>query len=305
MITRSFVVRALAVASALAIASPLACGGQATGGPGGASGSGSGGGAGSGGSSGSSGGSGGDTGTGGIGGSGGTSGTVGGAGGSTGTGGDGGTCVDIALSDYDTSCTTASDCVEITAGTICTGGCECGGAAINIADQSKYDAAIASIKPGICGCPTFGMPACIKGTCTLCLSGTTPGCGDGGVPPFDGGSPDTGVIFIEAGSGETGVTTIEAGSFSLSCLEVVGSNEVCYSYEGLTASTATAEKSACASAGGKVVSTCPTAGLSGCCEDIPVGGSSITYGYCEYGVPASGISALKSACASAKGTWSM
>jgi hypothetical protein len=38
---------------------------------------------------------------------------------------DGAVCVDIDLSTYDTSCNQASDCISITAGTICGGDCNC------------------------------------------------------------------------------------------------------------------------------------------------------------------------------------
>jgi len=93
---------------------------------------------------------------------------------------------------------------------------------------------------------------------------------------------------------------------SLNCDYKVAGDEYCYSYEGLTASETSAVEKAClAESGATVVSTCPTAGVTACCEDIPSSGASYTYGYCVYGVPASDISALKNACAADKGTFSL
>jgi hypothetical protein len=88
-------------------------------------------------------------------------------------------CVDVDLSTYDTSCTQDSDCVEINAGEICPRTtCLCGGSAVNVSEQARYEAAIAPIvaadsapspMPFVCGCPFFGNPVCAKGQCTLCV----------------------------------------------------------------------------------------------------------------------------------------
>jgi hypothetical protein len=108
-------------------------------------------------------------------------------------GGDGGTivsdasadgpgCVDIMASSYDQSCKTASDCIIITAGDVCSGACACGGATINKSSQAAYEAALDGITPAGCPCPASGQPECIGGTCTICGPGSEsqPGCPDGG-----------------------------------------------------------------------------------------------------------------------------
>jgi len=284
-ITLISVVRLSAFMAVLAVGAPMACGGKVVstgGGSEGASGSGGSGGSatngtsGSGGSGGAVGGSGGSGGA--VGGSGGSGGvTIGGSGGSGGSDGSTGTCVDIRLSDFDTSCNKSSDCVEITAGTICNGGCECGGATINASGMAQYNADIASIVPGLCGCPISGTPTCVMGTCKNCLGSS---CGP--KPPIDAGSPPPG---------------------SFSCEYAVGGYSYCYSYNGLSASEVSAEMTACkAETGAKVVASCP-GGFSGCCEDIPLSGTTVSYGYCTYGVPASSLSSEMTACAAVKGTW--
>ncbi len=95
---------------------------------------------------------------------------------------DSGTCVDIDLSTYDTSCNVSSDCIEITAGTICSGSCACGGATINVADEGRYDAAISGIQTGACPCPAELPPSCVAGKCVFCGFGpnSPPGCPDAG-----------------------------------------------------------------------------------------------------------------------------
>jgi hypothetical protein len=93
---------------------------------------------------------------------------------------DSGACVNVDLSTYDTSCTQDSDCVEIASGEICprTTCYFCGGSAVNVSEEARYQAAIASIaaadavatpEPFACGCPFFGNPVCAAGQCTLCV----------------------------------------------------------------------------------------------------------------------------------------
>jgi hypothetical protein len=90
-------------------------------------------------------------------------------------------CVNVDVSTYDTSCTQSSDCIDITAGQICTGGCACGGTTINVSGQARYEAAVAGIQTGACPCPASGMPTCIANQCVLCFwNSSTPGCPDGG-----------------------------------------------------------------------------------------------------------------------------
>lgn len=55
---------------------------------------------------------------------------------------DAGKCVDIDTSKYDTSCTTVSDCVEVTAGTFCSPICTCGGSTVNASAQAAVQQAL-------------------------------------------------------------------------------------------------------------------------------------------------------------------
>jgi len=102
---------------------------------------------------------------------------------------DGATCVDIDVSTYDRSCQTDSDCINVSAGMICSGyNCLCGGAAISASEQDRYSAALGSVEAGpgpYCGCPYFGGPRCIQAQCVYCPSSigpmpAPPGCPDGG-----------------------------------------------------------------------------------------------------------------------------
>jgi hypothetical protein len=96
-------------------------------------------------------------------------------------GGDAGQCVNIDLSTYDQSCKSASDCVGINSGEVCSGTCECGGALVNKSEEARYDKAVSGIDFAECPCPALGVPACISGRCTFCgLGGSSPGCPDGG-----------------------------------------------------------------------------------------------------------------------------
>jgi hypothetical protein len=96
-------------------------------------------------------------------------------------------CVDVDISTYDTSCSQDSDCIGISGGEICPRStCFCGGSAVNVLEQSRYQAAISSIvvadeqaPPFVCACPPVGIPVCAAGRCTLC----TPDLADGGCVP--------------------------------------------------------------------------------------------------------------------------
>jgi hypothetical protein len=91
-------------------------------------------------------------------------------------------CVFIDPSTYDQSCKQDSDCIEITPGSICSGNCACGGAAVNADGQSRYDEAINSLVLAACACPLAGIPRCVQGMCTQCDVGPAQpvGCWDGG-----------------------------------------------------------------------------------------------------------------------------
>src|ERR1019366_7166364 len=94
---------------------------------------------------------------------------------------DAATCVNIDLSTYDQSCTQSSDCVSVTAGTLCSGECACRGSLINVDGQARYNQAITGIVPAMCACPSWGEPACVQDRCVFCgFTPNQPGCPDGG-----------------------------------------------------------------------------------------------------------------------------
>jgi hypothetical protein len=84
-----------------------------------------------------------------------------------------------------------ADCTLVRTGTICSDSCNCGDTPISTSALAQYEADIASITFGdTCPCALPGVVDCVSGTCTLCDSPGTDGCGvssDGGV------SPDAGV----------------------------------------------------------------------------------------------------------------
>jgi hypothetical protein len=97
-------------------------------------------------------------------------------------------CVEIDITAYDTSCREDSDCIEITAGDLYSGGCGrvCGGSAVNATEQARYTAAVslvlsrsADATDASCGCPTYGLPTCEAGQCVVCYENA-----EGGAPPF-------------------------------------------------------------------------------------------------------------------------
>jgi hypothetical protein len=94
------------------------------------------------------------------------------------------TCVNVRLSDFDTSCATSGDCVSVEVGELCPGDNDCGNGFINRRDYSKY-LAVAGMIPFCTGsCPGGpGInPQCCHGTCTnfgSCID-------DGGTPAADG-----------------------------------------------------------------------------------------------------------------------
>jgi hypothetical protein len=120
------------------------------------------------------GGLGGSVGTGGRSGLGGSTGT----GGSAGTAGNGGTitieagpdaksCGVIRASDYDQSCTTATDCTSVFEGDTCASRCGCPNATISQKALDGYH----PLFPGgmlACPCAMIGVPSCIGGVCTMC-----------------------------------------------------------------------------------------------------------------------------------------
>jgi hypothetical protein len=88
----------------------------------------------------------------------------------------------IHATDYDQTCTQASDCFLIDEGSSCCTGC--GNAAINKKDQSRYEAAAQMRRSSCSGtaCPAIDCVArdvtCTAGKCALC---PTLNCQDSGV----------------------------------------------------------------------------------------------------------------------------
>jgi hypothetical protein len=99
--------------------------------------------------------------------------------GATDAGGDGAACVTIDPSAFDLRCQGDSDCAVMPTGTICTGGCACGGDPINKTSYATFAAQLASVKTLACPCASPGTPMCVGGTCMICRYGPN-GCRDGG-----------------------------------------------------------------------------------------------------------------------------
>lgn len=97
-------------------------------------------------------------------------------------------CSAIEGQAFDQSCHSDSDCVAVIVGNVC--GCMCKSDAINVKDESKYNAELQALlaahpvpppdaSPTPCFCPTFGQPVCVEGHCALCSS-AGPACPDAG-----------------------------------------------------------------------------------------------------------------------------
>jgi hypothetical protein len=146
----------------------------------------------------------------------------------------------------------------------------------------------------------------VASTLALALASGCGGSGSGGT----GGTKGTGSGGTKGtGSGGTkgsgGSAGSGGGAFNCDYKEAVGtaSYEYCYSYSGLSSSQTTAEQTACkAFPMSTTPSSCPS-GATDSCENIPLAGSSITYGYAIYNLPSSAVTGSMSACTALKGTW--
>jgi hypothetical protein len=114
-------------------------------------------------------------------GSSGTASTGGGGGGAPGTGGGGSTSTGgggcdaashtLAITDFDVSCTQASDCASVFLGSFCSA-CRCASSAINVADLMKYEAEaqVLSQETAATG-PVWNCgadpPVCTQGKCGM------------------------------------------------------------------------------------------------------------------------------------------
>ncbi len=94
----------------------------------------------------------------------------------------GSACVNVDLSTYDQSCQTSDDCIIVTAGLRCPGACDCGGAAVNVSEQHRYQNSVGSLDTLDCPCAAEGPAACIENRCTVCAVGpnAAAGCPGGG-----------------------------------------------------------------------------------------------------------------------------
>jgi hypothetical protein len=95
-----------------------------------------------------------------------------------------------------------------------------------------------------------------------------------------------------------------SGSNSLFCSQNMAGSESCVAYKGFTSDQQSTLNSECTSASGSVVSSCPSAGLLGCCT-TSVSGYSVEE--CYYGGDSGvGLSASQeeSSCTMGSGTWS-
>ncbi|HEX4514207.1 MAG TPA: hypothetical protein VH054_11745 [Polyangiaceae bacterium] len=77
---------------------------------------------------------------------------------------------DLAASDYDTSCTTASDCTLVFLGNACTSTCACENGAIASSSVGAYQADFEAVSDGgsiVCPCPPPAPPSCCKSSCVV------------------------------------------------------------------------------------------------------------------------------------------
>ena len=74
---------------------------------------------------------------------------------------------EIAVTDYDTTCSVDADCVAVTIGDLCKCSCEAG--AINKKDQASYDEDRLTIAcAAVCSpCPPYADPVCRGGICSM------------------------------------------------------------------------------------------------------------------------------------------
>jgi hypothetical protein len=91
-----------------------------------------------------------------------------------------------------------------------------------------------------------------------------------------------------------------AAATGFGCSETSGGNGICIVFTNLTPSEQTQATNQCMQQMGTVVTSCPTAGLSGCCKIAPMG-SAIAESQCYYGD--AGASVGMQICMAAMGTW--
>jgi hypothetical protein len=109
------------------------------------------------------------------------------------------------------------------------------------------------------------------------------------VPAFAGGCGSSG-----GGGG--------AAATGFGCSETQGGQGICIVFTNLTASEQTQAQNQCTQGMGTVVTSCPTAGLAGCCKIPPMGSMGIGQTQCYYGD--AGASVGMQLCSGLMGTWS-
>jgi hypothetical protein len=72
----------------------------------------------------------------------------------------GGSTAPLSLSEFITSCSTASDCIAVAVADVCTA-CACPDSAINAVSQSKYQLAFSSARAS-CGALPICVTQCVK-----------------------------------------------------------------------------------------------------------------------------------------------
>jgi hypothetical protein len=91
-------------------------------------------------------------------------------------------CVNIDLSDFDTSCSADSDCTSVSSGAYCPSTCKgvCPNAAINRDGEARYEQTLAQASGSgeFCECGSLSLPDtyCNHGVCTYCGYGAPVRC---------------------------------------------------------------------------------------------------------------------------------
>jgi hypothetical protein len=160
---------------------------------------------------------------------------------------DAGQCIDIETSKLDTSCTTASDCVEVTAGTFCSPICTCGGSTVNASAQAAVQQALEqaekTLGTAVCNCPASAPPQCVAGKCVQPDGALSFACGTGSVTcdsatqycfVVAGGpiSPDGGTS--ETASCQALPASCTGADATCACLETVAAGTCAVTGSGIT-----------------------------------------------------------------------
>ena len=131
-------------------------------------------------------------------------------------------CVDVDLTDYDRACDVASDCVAITAGTMCgAGSCFGANAAVNADSYPLWSTDRQPVEYASCVPTTSGAVACVRNACVLQYplsdggteTSSGPGSGASGASGAAGGSDDG--VYIDLGDDDDD-TSADGGSTATS-----------------------------------------------------------------------------------------